>query len=77
MAAKGLGQMMTERDNATLDLKRIAGAAAFVFAVGCKTFDFAWRHGPLEFMTTCQGLALLVGALGASIAINRHTETGG
>jgi hypothetical protein len=77
LAAKGLGQMVTEKDNATLDIKRIAGAVALVFVTVCKTYDFAWRHGPLEFMATCQGLALLVGALGASIAINRNTENGG
>jgi len=77
MAAKGLGQLVTERDNATLDIKRIGGAVSLLFVMGGKAYDFAWRHGPLEFMPTCQGLALLVGALGASIAINRNTENGG
>ncbi len=77
LAAKGLRQAMTERDNATLDLKRVAGALALAFLAGLKVYDFGVRKGPLEFMATCQGLAVVLGTLGASIAINRNTENGG
>ncbi len=77
LAATGLGQLMTERDNRTLDIKRIGGALALAFVITMKAYDYAWRKQPLDFMTTCQGLAVLMSALGATIAINRHTENGG
>ncbi len=77
LAAKGLGQLLTERDNRTLDIKRLAGAVALAFAMGCKAYDLVWRKGQLDFMTTCQGLAVVLGALGATIAINRGTEHDG
>jgi hypothetical protein len=77
MAATGLGQLLTERDNRTLDIKRLGGAVALAFALGVKAYDLIWRHGALEFEPTCRALAELLGALGAAIAINRNTENGG
>ncbi len=77
MAGAGLRQMLTERDNATLDIKRIGGGVALVFVIGCKAYDLVWRKGDLNFAETCQSLAVLLGALGATIAINRNTENGG
>jgi hypothetical protein len=77
LAAKGLGQLLTERDNRTLDIKRLAGAVALAFAMGCKAYDLVVRHGGLEFEPTCRSLAELLAALGATIAINRNTENGG
>ncbi len=74
MASAGLGQLLTERDNSTLDVKRVGGAAALVFVIAAKAYDLVWRKGQLDFMTTCQGLAVVLGALGATIAINRGTE---
>ncbi len=77
LVARGFGQALTERDNRTLDIKRIGGAAALAFALGAKLYDLVWRHGALEFEPTCRALAELLGALGAAIALNRNTENGG
>jgi len=77
LAAKGLGQLLTEKDNATLDIKRVGGALALVYVMACKGYDLIGRHGDLRFEETCTGLAVVIGTMGASIAINRHTETGG
>ncbi len=76
MATQGLGQMVTERDNATLDIKRVAALGSIAAALGLKVYDVVWRRQPLDFTGLCTGLAALLGALGAILAVNRNTEHG-
>ena len=69
-----LRELFTERDNQTADLKRVLWAAGFVWALGMETWSVVWRGTPFDLVAAGLGLAGLLAAGGATLALNRKNE---
>ena len=68
--------LFSERDNLTPDLKRVLWALGFAWALGMETWAVVWRGQAFDLPAAGFGVAGLLAAGGASLALNRKNENG-
>lgn len=74
---KLLKDLFTEADGVTFDMKRLLWALGVLWFMATETYAVAAKGLVFDPLATATGLAGLIAAGGAAIAMNRRGEGGG
>ena len=74
---KWVCDLFTERNNQTFDLKRVLWASSVVWFMVTDSLAVVIKGQSFDAIAVSTGLAGLIAAGGAALAMNRGTENGG
>jgi hypothetical protein len=71
---KAITDTLTEPDNKTVCIVRLAGVGGFTYGIGAHAYQVFWLHAPFDFLGFGGGLAALLGALGLALGMKKDSQ---